>query len=291
MPWMSRAAEEAAATACRLQPWSAQAHFLRVRTALDQRDFAAAWQAADRVRQLQPNAALGFHARGLIQLKQQQWAEAAEEYEHALVLAPNDPTLLTNYGLAQLNLGHETTAIDYFTRAGQANPHSDLYRRNTVVAARRHLAGGSRFSIQSLRGVVLLVAALTTFGVFGKWVGLAVVAGAVVFVVVMLVFQRVRKSSLPSAARIALEVSDRERHERYGLSLTRKQWRAVSIGIALACLAGAGAAALASFHTGSTPSTPTGADICKDLKGSFDPQDRVTFEQVCPTETTAVSGR
>jgi tetratricopeptide (TPR) repeat protein len=74
-------------------------------------------------------------------MRRREWNWAEREYRAALAKHPDDPTFLNNLGVALLNQGSDEEALEYFTRAGQLDVRTDLYRKNTATAAHRRVGG------------------------------------------------------------------------------------------------------------------------------------------------------
>jgi Tfp pilus assembly protein PilF len=217
----NREADDAAKRACELGPTYPRAFFVRVRTALAVGLRDDAWTAANRVLELRPHASLGHHARGLVLIEREDWDAVEEEYRAALAISPNDPNLLNNYGLALLNHGRETEAIDQFTRAGALDARRDVFRKNTAVAARRHLGDVRRPGRLRPRGgltgvIVFWLVLIVLLAVAPTAAAIMLIGGALIAPPLLVVRRRRRLRRLPSAARIAMEIDERTGENSYG---------------------------------------------------------------------------
>jgi len=206
-------ADRAAKLACELGPEYPRAFFVRVRTALAIGHIDNAWKAANRVLEILPNASLGHHARGLVLIERKAWRDAEREYRTALGIAPNDPNLLNNHGVALLNLGRETEAIEEFSRAGQLDARRDLYRKNTAAAARRHLGDTRRANHQGVARLAVAIALIVGLVVLADFSPGAFVVAVICLLPAAVLFAAVRRrrrlGRLSNAAQIALEIDER----------------------------------------------------------------------------------
>jgi len=78
---------------------------------------------------------LALDLQGLVLTRQRDYTKAMQQYRAALALRPGDPFVTNDLGLAMLDTGEQTSALDLLTQARQRMPGSAAVRANLGMAS------------------------------------------------------------------------------------------------------------------------------------------------------------